>query len=209
MPDSSEAAGKDAKYLPPAETNEAIITPGKVQYVLAGGDYHKHGYAYSGSMLVLATMLRYEYLWTKIRVQGGAYGANAVFDRNGVMYFSTYRDPQLKNSLEAFRMLPDWLEQLEMTDREMTKYVIGTMSGIDVPLTNSLKVSRAAMQELLAVTDADRQKIRDEILNVTLADIKALAKMIRNVLADKYICVVGGQQAIEENREMFNKILKQ
>jgi Zn-dependent M16 (insulinase) family peptidase len=209
LPDSSEAAGKDAKYLPAPETNEAIVTPGKVQYVLAGGDYHKHGYAYSGSMLVLATMLRYEYLWTKIRVQGGAYGANAVFDRNGVMYFSTYRDPQLKNSLEAFRMLPDWLEQLELTDREMTKYVIGTMSGVDVPLTNSLKVSRAAMQELLAVTDADRQKTRDEILGVTLADIKELAKMIRSVLADNYICVVGGQQAIEENREEFNKILKQ
>ncbi len=65
LPDSSEAAGKDAKYLPAPETNEAIVTPGKVQYVLAGGDYHKHGYAYSGSMLVLATMLRYEYLWTK------------------------------------------------------------------------------------------------------------------------------------------------
>ena len=209
LPDSSEAAGKDAKYLPAPETNEAIVTPGKVQYVLAGGDYHKHGYAYSGSMLVLATMLRYEYLWTKIRVQGGAYGANAVFDRNGVMYFSTYRDPQLKNSLEAFRMLPDWLEQLELTDREMTKYVIGTMSGVDVPLTNSLKVSRAAMQELLVVTDADRQKTRDEILGVTLADIKELAKMIRSVLADNYICVVGGQQAIEENREEFNKILKQ
>lgn len=33
--------------------------------------------------------------------------------------------------------------------------------------------------------------------------------MIRSVLADNYVCVVGGQQAIEENREEFNKILKQ
>ena len=209
LPDISQAAGKEAKPLQQPETNEAIITPGKVQYVLAGGDYRKHGYLYSGSMLVLATMLRYEYLWTKIRVQGGAYGANAVFDRNGIMYFSTYRDPQLKNSLEAFRTLPDWLDKLELTDREMTKYVIGTMSGVDVPLTNSLKVSRAAMQELLAVSDADRQKTRNEILDITLADIKALAKMIRVVLADNYICVVGGQQAIEENKKEFNKILKQ
>ena len=209
LPAESVAGGKEAKTLPQPEKNEAIITPGKVQYVLAGGDYRKHGYQYNGSMLVLATMLRYEYLWTKIRVQGGAYGANAVFDRNGVMYFSTYRDPQLKNSLEAFRALPDWLEKLELTDREMTKYVIGTMSGVDVPLTNSLKVSRAALQELLAVSDADRQKTRNEILDVTLADIKALAKMIRDVLADNYLCVVGGQQAIEENKEEFNRTLKQ
>jgi len=209
LPSDSEAGGKEAKILPQPEKNEAIITPGKVQYVLAGGDYHKHGYQYSGSMLVLATMLRYEYLWTKIRVQGGAYGANAVFDRNGIMYFSTYRDPQLKNSLEAFRTLPDWLEKLELTDREMTKYVIGTMSGVDVPLTNSMKVSRAALQALLQVSDEDRQRTRDEILDVTLPDIKALAKMVREVLADNYICVVGGQQAIDENKNEFNKILKQ
>ena len=209
LPGCSSVAGKEAKTLPQPAKNEAIITPGKVQYVLAGGDYCKHGYTYNGSMLVLATMLRYEYLWTKIRVQGGAYGANAVFDRNGIMYFSTYRDPQLKNSLEAFRTLPDWLDSLELTDREMTKYVIGTMSGVDVPLTNSLKVSRAALQELLQVSDEDRQKTRNEILDVTLADIKALAKIIREVLADNYICVVGGQQAIEENKEEFNTILKQ
>lgn len=209
LSDISRVAGKEAKLLPVPEKNEAIITPGKVQYVLAGGDYHKHGYAYSGSMLVLAAMLRYEYLWTKIRVQGGAYGANAVFERNGVMYFSTYRDPQLKNSLEAFRTLPDWIDHLELTDREMTKYVIGTMSGVDVPLTNSLKVTRAALQALLKVSDEDRQRTRNEILDVTLADIKALAKMIRDVLADNYICVVGGQQAIEENKKEFNIILKQ
>ena len=209
LPAGSEAGGKEATIIPQPERNEAIITPGKVQYVLAGGDYHKHGFQYNGSMLVLSTMLRYEYLWTKIRVQGGAYGANAVFDRNGVMYFSTYRDPQLKNSLEAFRTLPDWIDSLELTEWEMTKYVIGTMSGVDVPLTNSLKVSRAALQELLAVSDADRQKTRNEILDVTPADIKALSKMIRDVLADNYICVVGGQKAIEENRNEFSKILKQ
>ena len=208
LPESS-VAGKECKPIAVPEKNEAIITPGKVQYVLAGGDYRKHGYKYHGSMLVLATMLRYEYLWTRIRVQGGAYGANAVFDRNGVMYFSTYRDPQLKSSLETFRALPDWLDRLELTDREMTKYVIGTMSGVDVPLTNSLKVSRAALQELLQVSDEERQQTRDEILDVTLADIKRLADMIRAVLADDYVCVVGGQQAIDENKEEFNRILKQ
>ena len=205
----SEAAGKPVIPLAVPDKNEAIVTPGKVQYVLAGGDFSRHGYAFNGSMLVLATMLRYEYLWTKIRVQGGAYGANAVFGRNGAMYFSTYRDPQLQSSLEAFRSLPDWLETLDLTDREMTKYVIGTMSGVDVPLTNSLKVSRAALQELLEISEESRQQTRNEILDVTLEDIKKLAPMIKAVLADDYVCVVGGQQAIEENKKEFNTILKQ
>ena len=44
---------------------------------------------------------------------------------------------------------------------------------------------------------------------MTLEDIKKLAPVIRDVLADNYICVVGGQQAIEENKEEFNTVLKQ
>ncbi len=208
LPESG-LAGKAPRPLPVPEKNEAIITPGKVQYVLAGGDFRRHGCEFSGSMMVLATMLRYEYLWTRIRVQGGAYGANAVFNRNGVMYFSTYRDPQLRNSLDAFRALPDWLEGLELTDREMTKYVIGTMSGVDIPLTNALKVSRAALQELLEISDDNRQRVRNQILDVTLEDIRKLAPVIRAVLADDYVCVVGGQQAIEESRDEFNIVLKQ
>lgn len=205
----SPVAGKPVQVMPAAVKNEAILTPVKVQYVLAGGDFYKHGQAFTGAMLVLATLLRYEYLWTRIRVQGGAYGANAVFERSGVMYFSTYRDPQLKNSLTAFRELPAWLKKLELTEREMTKYVIGTMSGVDVPLTNSAKVIQAGLRELMGISDAARQQTRNEILDVTLADIKALAEPIAAVLQDNYICVVGGQQAVEEAKEEFSSIIKQ
>ena len=65
-------------------------------------------------MKVLETILRYEYLWTKIRVQGGAYGATARFDRNGTMFFASYRDPKLKESLQAYYDMPSWLEKLEL-----------------------------------------------------------------------------------------------
>ena len=203
----SPVAGKPVIELEAGESNEAIATPGKVQYVTAGGSYRKHGHAYHGSMLVLATILRYEYLWTRIRVQGGAYGANAIFDRDGCLYLSTYRDPQLTQSLEAFEQLPEWLENLELSPREMTKYVIGTMSGVDVPLTNSIKVSQAAIRDLLGVTDEIRQRTREEILDVTPDQIRALAKVFRDVLGDGYRCVVGGQQAISQASDRFNTVL--
>jgi Zn-dependent M16 (insulinase) family peptidase len=82
----SRYAGKPAVLLAAPGRNEGIKTPGKVQYVTAGGNFREHGQEYTGAMLVLATMLRYEYLWTKIRIQGGAYGANAAFSRSGEMY---------------------------------------------------------------------------------------------------------------------------
>lgn len=97
--------------------NEGITTAGKVQYVAAGGNFAKYGHKYVGAMKVLETMLRYEYLWTKIRIQGGAYGATARFDLNGLGVFASYRDPQLEKSLEAYKELPAWLETIELPAR--------------------------------------------------------------------------------------------
>jgi presequence protease len=204
----SPVAGRPAVPFPAPGHNEAIATAGKVQYVTAGGDFHKHGFRYTGAMLVLATMLRYEYLWTHIRVQGGAYGANATFDRSGTLVLSTYRDPQLLQSLQVFAGLPDWLRKVSLSEREMTKYVIGTMSGVDVPLTNSVKVSQAAIRRFWKVTDAMRQQTRDEILQVTPDDIRALADVVAAVLADKNLCVVGGQAAIDGAKDVFETIRK-
>ena len=186
--------------------NEGIMTPGKVQYVAAGGDFRKFGYSFTGSMKVLETVLRYEYLWTKIRIQGGAYGASAVFDRNGSMYFASYRDPKLAETLEAYRGLPDWLERLNLPERELTKYVIGTISAADVPLTNSMRLSQTALAHIKGVTQAMRQQTRDEVLNLTNDDLKQLGKVVRDVLSDNYLCVVGGSGAIEANKAVFTEI---
>ena len=203
---ASVLAGKPTISFAASGRNEGIETPGKVQYVTAGGNFRAHGQEYTGAMLVLATMLRYEYLWTKIRIQGGAYGAGANFSRSGEMYFTTYRDPQLKSSLEAFKGLPEWLKNINLTERELTKYVIGTISGLDTPLPVSYKTIRVAMQELgEGVSTAQRQKTRDEILDIKLADLQALAVPIAKVLDDNYVCVVGGKQPIEDAGKIFEK----
>lgn len=199
-------AGKAAVTFAPPGRNEGIETPGKVQYVTAGGNFREHGQEYTGAMLVLATMLRYEYLWTKIRIQGGAYGAGASFSRTGEMFFTTYRDPQLTASLEAFKGLPAWLKHIQLTERELTKYVIGTISGLDTPLPVSYKTVRVAMQELgEGITTAQRQQTRDEVLDIKLSDLIALAEPIAQVLADNYVCVVGGKQPIEAAGKIFAK----
>lgn len=187
--------------------NEAISLPGKVQYVAAGGNFGKHGHRFVGAMRVLEVILRYEYLWTKIRIQGGAYGATARFEINGLAAFASYRDPQLVKSLEAYKELPNWLRTLEIPQRELDKYVIGTISGMDTPLTNSMKLDQAVAYNMKSFPNSLRQRIRDEVLDITNADLQALAQVVEDCLSDGYICVVGGKQPIEENKELFNKII--
>ena len=99
----------EPEVLPLPGMNEGITTPGKVQYVVMGGNFVKHGYAYKGAMRVLEKILSYEYLWTKIRIQGGAYGASARFNVNGLMVLTSYRDPQLAKTVDAYKELADWL----------------------------------------------------------------------------------------------------
>lgn len=204
----SSYAGKPMPDFAPADINEGITTSGKVQYVLAGGNYRDHGYAYTGAMKVLETILRYGYLWTKIRVQGGAYGAGTRFDQNGVMYLSSYRDPNLVDTIKAYRDLPAYLDSFTASDREMTKYVIGTISLLDTPLTPAMHLEKAITACQKGLPEDVAQKNRDEVIDCQVADIRALAPLVKDVLDDGYICVVGGQQKIEGHKELFNKILK-
>ena len=193
--------------LPAPGHNEGITTAGKVQYVAAGGSFAKFGHRYVGAMKVLETILRYEYLWTKIRIQGGAYGATARFELNGLGVFASYRDPQLAKSLDAYKELPAWLKSVEFPARELDKYVIGTISGMDTPLTNTMRMDQAALQYLKQLPDSTRQRVRNEVLDVSNTDLQALGKVVEDMLSDGLICVVGGKQAIEANKEKFTEII--
>lgn len=204
----SPYAGKAAPALQAPGHNEGITTSGKVQYVLAGGNYRAHGYAYTGAMKVLETILRYDYLWTRVRVKGGAYGAGARFDPNGVMYFSSYRDPNLAETLQVYRDLSDYLEHFTASEREMTKHVIGTISLMDTPLTASMHLQKAVTAYLTGRKPEEAQENRDAVLRCSQDDIKALAPLVRDVLQDGYLCVVGGEEKIKEHNTLFTTILK-
>ncbi len=200
-------AGKEPKKLSLTQINEGIATSGKVQYVAAGGDYRKFGYEYTGAMKVLETILRYDYLWNMVRVQGGAYGANAKFDRNGVVYFSSYRDPNLDKTLQVYRNLPEYLATFSVSERELKKYVIGTVSGMDTPLTNSMLLERACVMALKEISDDMRQKERLEVIEVTNDDIKKLAPVVRDVLQENYYCAVGNKSILDKNKDIFTEII--
>jgi hypothetical protein len=57
----------------------------------------------SGAAEVVGHLLRTGYLWERVRVQGGAYGAFCSVNRSsGVLGFASYRDPNLAQTLEAY-----------------------------------------------------------------------------------------------------------
>lgn len=186
--------------------NEGLYSQSRVQYVSKGANFIELGHEYIGSLNVLETILRYEYLWTKVRVQGGAYGAFVSFSRNGALSFLSYRDPNLVKTLETFDGTADFLKDFNISDREMDKYIIGTLSKIDKPLTPSIKGQIAADFCLRNITYADRQKSRDEILSTRQEDIRALSKLVGDCMKQNNLCVFGNEEIIKEHAEIFSEV---
>ena len=61
------------------------------------------GHTFHGSFNVILRALRMGYLWERVRVRGGAYGAFCNLDRNsGTLIFASYRDPNVSETLDAF-----------------------------------------------------------------------------------------------------------
>jgi len=189
-------------------TNEGLFTPGKVQYVTKGFDLHLLDHDYSGVMIVVATISQLTYLWDKIRVQGGAYGAFAQFYRDGRFFLGSFSDPNLSETLDVFDGLPDFLRNLDPGKEDITKFVLGSISGLDHPITPSMKGERAAERWIQGITQEDIQKTRDQVIAVTSDDIAGLADIIEDALRKNLFCVVGSESRIKEDEAIFNALVQ-
>lgn len=187
--------------------NEGLLSASRVQYVGKAANFLHLGFCYTGSMNVLETILRYDYFWTKIRVQGGAYGASTQFSRSGLMFFGSYRDPNLKETLAVFDKTAEYLANFNVSDREMTKFIIGTISTLDTPRTPQLKGLAAQDGFLRHITKADRQKERDEILATRQEDVRALATVVDTCMKKNILCVFGNEDKIKEHKELFCELI--
>src|SRR5262249_56696211 len=70
---------------------EGLVMPTKVNYVGKGADLYREGVKPTGAHLVARAYLRTNWLWDKIRVQGGAYGGPGMFNPDSCAFtFSSY-----------------------------------------------------------------------------------------------------------------------
>ena len=186
--------------------NEGFKTASKVQYVARTGNFIDHGASYTGALQILKVILSYDYLWQNIRVKGGAYGCMSNFNRIGEGYFVSYRDPNLRRTVEVYEGVVDYLKNFTVSERDMTKYIIGTMSNIDQPMTPAIKGERSMNLYMNKVSADMIRKERNQILDAGQEDIRALARVAEAVLEADQFCVIGSEEKIEENKDMFTTV---
>lgn len=193
-------------YLP-EKRNEAFRVSGQVQYCAAAGNYKNAGLKFSGAFAVLKTMLSYEYLWVNVRVKGGAYGCFFSYERlSGNCGMVSYRDPNLKNTYDIYGEAADFVRELDLSQEDIDRYIIGTMSNIDLPKLPRAYGDYSFGMWMQGLTDAELQKERDEILGATPDSIRSLAPIFDAIKEQGYICTVGSAGKINEDAALFKEI---
>lgn len=189
----------------PAILNEGFKTSASIQYVTRSGNYTKKGYSYNGSLLVLKNIMSCEYLWNNIRVKGGAYGCGNSYTRQGDVIFTSYRDPNIAETDRVYREASDYIRKFTADEREMTKFIIGTINSIDTSLTPSEAGRRNFNIYMSDTTYEQLKEEREQILNTTESDIRECAPLVEAALDDNCICVIGNEGKIEKERILFRE----
>ncbi|MGN0242746.1 MAG: insulinase family protein [Lachnospiraceae bacterium] len=186
--------------------NEGFATSSQVQYVATAGDFRKAGYDFHGSLYVLKTIFSYDYLWQNVRVKGGAYGCMFGFQQSGLLYFTSYRDPNLMETYEVYQKAAEYVRHFTIDDRDMVKNIIGAVSALDAPLEPSAEGLRSCYAFLRGVTEESMQQAKEELLATNQETIRNLAPLLDAVSQSGILCAIGGKEKIEANQEAFREI---
>ena len=178
--------------------NEGLTAPAQVNYVGKAANLFDLGYELDGSSSVITRYLATTWLWDRVRVQGGAYGAFCSFDPfSGVLSYVSYRDPNVRETLGIYDQSGQFLRQHPISEDELSKAIIGTIGDFDSYQLPDAKGYTSMVRHLTGIDDGYRQKIRDEVLATNAECFAGFAKMLDEVAAAGRVAVLGSVEAIE------------
>ncbi|MDI6777211.1 MAG: insulinase family protein [Syntrophales bacterium] len=156
--------------------HRGIAIPAQVSYVAMVMSAPAYADSLVAPLLVAARYLSSGYLYKHIRVQGGAYGGMSQYDPiSGLFALLSYRDPHIVRTLKVYDEAIDFICQNKLTEEELEKAVIGTIGILDKPMDPSSRGYVAMIRDFIGLTDEDRQKLRDEILDTTADRLQKIA----------------------------------
>ncbi len=181
--------------------SEAFIIPAEVSYVALGGIGE-----YTGEDYLLGRMVSFDYLWAKIRAEGGAYGCQMSVLPNQSWTMSSYRDPNVKRTIEAFRSASSWLKDLELGEQELLNYKIGAVAGYDRTPKTYVQAKRMDSWYLRQEGPQVRAKVREGLLKASEEDLKNRRQAMESFAKEGTVCVLGNRAKIEEAAGQFDNV---
>ena len=160
-----------------SDKDQAWLIQANVQFCASSYPAVEVAHPDAAPLMVLAGYLRNGFLHSAIREKGGAYGGGATYDGNACAFrFYSYRDPRLAETFNDFEASISWLLNTEQKPYQLEESILGLISGMDKPGSPAGEAITACYALLHDRTPAFRKLLRERILNVTLDDLKRVAK---------------------------------
>ena len=188
--------------------DEAWLIQANVQFCASAYQAVDVAHPDAASLMVLAAYLRNGFLHSAIREKGGAYGGGASYDGNACSFrFYSYRDPRLAETFHDFEASVQWLLNTEQQPHQLEEAILGLVAGMDKPGSPAGEAITACYALLHARTPKFRKTLRERLLNVTLDDLKRVAKQY--LLEQKPVKAVVAPFAKRETLQQLGFSIKQ
>lgn len=181
-----------------SKIKRALVIPSEVSYNAKTFNLDESNFEYDGALQILSHIVRYDYLWNKVRVLGGAYGCTMqVSNVTKEITLGSFRDPNCKNTYDVYDNLVKYLTDFNPSKEEFNSYLIGAIGAYDQPASNSVLINNADSNFICGITDEDRIKTKKEMINTTVDKIKSYAKLFELFATNGSCYTIGNQNAIE------------
>ena len=188
LPEKEESAQK-----------EALIIPSGVSYNALAGNPGSENIE-KGKYYVLCHIVNYDYLWSEVRVKGGAYGCGLTFNRSGDVAFGSYRDPNVSETYSVYAALPDYLKKFRVGKEEFENYIIGTIGELDFMTPGSIpsQIDSADIYTLIGIRKKDLVAIKRDILKMKQQEIRGLSTVFGEIIAHSSRYTIGNEAKIRK-----------
>lgn len=177
---------------------ESLIVPSTVGYnatVLPASGFENPEHAHE---VLLAHLLKTNYLWEHVRMRGGAYGIESVANGGECLFmFVSYRDPQIIETLEAYRSGLDHFSREPVEQSELEKAIIGIVGRDIRPMAPGSKGIVGFRRRLYNIDDELRQRKRDELIKTKPKDISNAARRLLNAFDKSVTVIMAGREAVD------------
>jgi len=208
LPEGSEP--KDPSEVALQKINYGITIPAQVCYVAQALRAPTYLSPEAPILSLLSHELSSGFLYKRIRVQGGAYGAFASYDSlNGEFSFLSYRDPNLEETLKVYQEAVEEMSSHKISGDDMRKAVISTIASLDKPVGPGGKGYISMVREFLGLSDEHRRRFRNRVIDITPELLRqAVETHLRSSMAASTLAVYADESRLKKANEGLDKKLQ-
>lgn len=198
MFDDGKAAPTPAEYVSGLPFDLGCRIPALVGFAVQGCNLSAIGEEYDGSLAVAANILSLDYFWNKVRVQGGAYGTGFRIGMGGSMFTYSYRDPDLKTTIDVNKTAAAFLRDYCKNNGEIDKYIISSIAATEPLLSPQAKGAIADRDYFCGYTYEEVKAQREQILACDHKKLMHAADVIDKFAGKGSLCVFGSDEKLKE-----------